>query len=75
VIPLRDQQVLRERFLRELTSRVRVDYFTQKPLSVYVPGRSDCAYCEDVRVLMEEVASLSERITLTTHDIDHDMTR
>jgi len=72
MIPLRDQQTLRERFQRELTSRVRIDYFTQKPLSVFVPGRSDCAYCEDVRVLMEEVASLSERISLTTHDIDQD---
>jgi glutaredoxin-like protein len=72
MIPLRDQQVLRERFQPELGSRVRIDSFTQKPLSVYVPGRSDCAYCEDVRVLMEEVASLSERISLTTHDIDKD---
>jgi glutaredoxin-like protein len=64
--------VLRERFRAELTSRVRIDYFTQKPSSIFVPGRQDCAYCEDVRVLMEELASLSERISLTTHDIDHE---
>jgi glutaredoxin-like protein len=73
MIPLRDQQNLRERFRTELTSRVRIDYFTQKPSSVFIPGRQDCAYCEDVRVLMEEVASLSERITLTTHDIHQEL--
>jgi glutaredoxin-like protein len=73
VIPLRDQQNLRDRFRVELTSRVRIDYFTQKPSSIFIPGRSDCAYCEDVRVLMEEIASLSERITLTTHDVDQDL--
>ena len=56
-----------------LTSRVRIDYFTQKPSSIFIPGRQDCAYCEDVRVLMEEVASLSERITLTTHDVDQQL--
>jgi glutaredoxin-like protein len=72
MIPLRDQQVLRERFRAELTSRVRIDYFTQKPSSFFIPGRQDCAFCEDVRVLMEEVASLSERISLTVHDIDVD---
>jgi len=73
VIPLRDQQNLRDRFRVELTSRVRIDYFTQKPSSIFIPGRSDCAYCEDVRVLMEEIASLSERITLTTHDVDQEL--
>jgi glutaredoxin-like protein len=72
LIPLRDQQVLRERFQRELTSRLRIDYFTQKPASIFIPGRQECAYCADVQVLMEEVASLSERITLTVHDIDHE---
>ena len=56
MIPLRDQQNLRDRFRVELTSRVRIDYFTQKPSSFFIPGRSDCAYCEDVRVLMEEIA-------------------
>jgi len=73
VIPLRDQQNLRDRFRVELTSRVRIDYFTQKPSSIFIPGRSECAYCEDVRVLMEEIASLSERITLTTHDVDQEL--
>lgn len=69
MIPLRDQQLIRERFQRDLTSRVRVDYFTQKPTSLFVPGREECTYCEDVQTVLEELASLSERVALTVHGI------
>jgi len=69
VIPLRDQQLIRERFARELTSRLRVDFFTRKPSPIFIPGR-DSLRCEDVRTLLQELASLSERISLTVHDID-----
>jgi len=69
VIPLRDQQLIRERFGRELTSRLRIDFFTQKPSPIFVPGR-DCARCEDARTLLRELASLSSRISLTIHDLD-----
>jgi glutaredoxin-like protein len=61
--------VLRRRFQQELTSRVRIDYFTQKPSRIYVPGRQDCPLCEDVKTMLEEVASLSDRISLTVHEL------
>jgi glutaredoxin-like protein len=70
VIPLRDQDVLRERFARELTGRLRVDYFTQRPSRVIIPGREECALCEDGHTLLKEIASLSARIALTVHDIE-----
>lgn len=69
MIPLRDQEAIRERFGRDLHSRVRIDYFTQRPSPLYVPGRQECLYCEDVRTLLEELASLSERISLTVHEL------
>ena len=69
MIPLRDQEFLRQRFLRDLTSRVRIDYFTQKPSSISIPGRQECAFCEETATLMEEIASLSERISLTEHEL------
>ncbi len=55
MIPLRDQEILRERFQRELTSRVRIDYFTQRRSPLYVAGREACAYCEETRTLLEEM--------------------
>jgi glutaredoxin-like protein len=70
MIPLRDQDFLRQRFERELTSRLRLDVFTQRPSPIYVPGRQECAYCGEVQSLMEEVAALSSKIALTVHDFE-----
>jgi glutaredoxin-like protein len=71
VIPIPEQNRLRERFSRELKSRVRIDYFTLKPTPIYVPGR-ECAHCEDVQTVLEELAALSPRISLTVHEFRED---
>lgn len=70
MIPLREQEVIRARFERELEGRVRIDYFTRKPLKVVLPGREACAFCEDVRRLLQEIAGLSERVTLSVREFD-----
>ncbi len=73
VIPLKEQELLKQRFARELQSRVRVDFFGQKAANVYVPGRIDrSAVCADVAKLLHELAALNLRIGLTVHDIDDD---
>jgi glutaredoxin-like protein len=69
VIPLRDQELLRLRFQRDLPNRIRIDFFTQKRSSIIIPGRQECVFCEEAQTLMEEIGSLSERISLTVHDI------
>ncbi len=68
MIPLREQEYIKERFARELAGKVRIDYFTQKPSALYVPGREECAQCEDVRVMLEELAALSDKVSLTVHE-------
>jgi glutaredoxin-like protein len=68
VIPLRDQEYLRTRFARELTGGVRIDYFTQRRLPIFIPGREECAYCEETQTLLKEIAALSDRITLNVHE-------
>jgi alkyl hydroperoxide reductase subunit AhpF len=35
---------------------------------LYVPGREECVYCEDVRQMLEELAALSDKIKLTIHE-------
>lgn len=73
MIPLKEQELLKQRFARELQSRIRLDVFTQKPHGVFVPGRADTsAVSEDVRKLMHELAALNLRISLSVHDIDED---
>ncbi len=69
MIPLREQEVIRRRFEQELAGRVRIDYFTQRQTRVIVPGREDCAHCEDVHAILQEIAHLSERISLTEREL------
>ncbi len=63
-----DQRTLREKFARDLASRVRLDLFTQKPTKMFLPGQQECPLCEDAKTLLEEVAALSERIVLNVHE-------
>ena len=56
--------------LKALKSPVTLVVFTQDGL-VQVPGL-ECVTCKDNRVLMEEVASLSEKITIEIHDFNKD---
>lgn len=69
MIPLREQDYIRERFGRELEGKVKLDYFTQKPSPLYVPGREECVTCEDTRQLLEELAALSDKISLTVREL------
>lgn len=69
MIPLRDQEVIRQRFEQELKGRVRIDYFTQRQSKLVIPGRQECLHCEDVRLMLEEIAHLSPRVALTVHEL------
>ncbi len=64
-----DQITLRKKFARDLTSRVRLDLFTQKPTKMFLPGQQECPFCEDAKTLLEEVTELSEKIVLNVHDV------
>lgn len=72
MIPLREQEVIRRRFEQELSGRVRIDYFSQRQSKVIVPGRGECVHCEDVRTMLDEIAHLTARISLTVHEFAHD---
>jgi glutaredoxin-like protein len=69
VIPLREQEYIRQRFASELTGKVRIYYFTQRPSRLYVPGREECPYCEDTRQMLEELAALTGKINLSVHEL------
>jgi glutaredoxin-like protein len=69
MIPLRDQEYLREAFQEALTGPVKVEFFTQRKAPVFIPGREDCQFCDDARQMLEELSALSTRIDLRVHDI------
>lgn len=72
MIPLKEQGFLREKFSRELASRVRIDFFTQKETSLLVPGRQPCQYCKPTRQMLEELAALTDLISLRQHFFEED---
>jgi len=67
VIPLKDQELIRQKFAQELLGPVKIDLFTQRELSIIVPGRAVCAYCKPTQDMLQELAALSDLITLRVH--------
>ena len=59
-----DQQFIRDHFAVKLTGPVTLTLHTRPRARFYVPGREDCLYCEETQQLLEEVAALSDHITL-----------
>ena len=59
-----DQQFIRDHFAEKLTGPVKLTLHTRPRARFYVPGREDCVYCEETQQLLEEVAALSDQITL-----------
>ncbi len=71
MIPVGELNRIRTRFGR-LTSRVRIDFFTlTKQGELAVAGR-ECAHCDDIQAVLEDLASVSTRIALTVHDVEAD---
>jgi glutaredoxin-like protein len=70
MIPLKDQDLIREKFAAELLGPVKIDYFTERAIGLSVPGRDPCAYCKPTQQLLQELASLSDLISLRVHIFD-----
>lgn len=63
----KDRTTIKSRFDNELANEVRLIYFTQSESPL--PARSqECATCRETRELLEEIASLSDKIKLEVHD-------
>ncbi len=69
MIPAPDQERIRQRFRQDLTSRLRLDLFWQRPSPLTLPGQQPCEFCEDAHMLVQELAVLSDRIALTVHEL------
>jgi glutaredoxin-like protein len=67
MIPLKEQDLIRQKFAAELLGPVKIDYFTDREISLTVPGRTPCAYCKPTREMLQELAALSDLISLRLH--------
>jgi glutaredoxin-like protein len=67
MIPLRDQEYLREKFAQELFGQVKIDFFTERELGLSVPGKQPCVTCKPARAMLQELSGLSDWISLRVH--------
>jgi len=63
-----DQAFLRDHFQQHLTAPVRIILFTKPDSRLFIPGQPP-TYNKETRELLEEVASLSDQITLVNHNL------
>ena len=66
-----DNQDEIKRLFQGLDGEVHLIFFTQKESRLFIPGQ-ECETCKDTRSLLEEVASLSEKIKLEVHEFSTD---
>jgi alkyl hydroperoxide reductase subunit AhpF len=69
LISEKDQETIRKRFDENLTGDVEIVMFTERESPIIIPGKEPCEMCGQTQQLLEEVTSLSEKLTLTVHDI------
>lgn len=67
MIPLRDQEAIRDKLAAEMLGPVKIDFFTERNLGITVPGKTPCAYCKPAREMLQELSGLNEMISLRIH--------
>jgi glutaredoxin-like protein len=71
LIPEKDQELLKNKFAKDLSGPVTITLFTQYESTLTVPGQ-ECMYCRETRELLEELTGLSDKLTLETYDLVKD---
>ncbi|MFY9556208.1 MAG: thioredoxin family protein [Blastocatellia bacterium] len=65
-----DQETIRTHFQERLSGDVEIVMFTERESPINIPGKQPCEMCAQTEELLKEVASLSDKIKLTVHDIE-----
>lgn len=67
MIPLKEQDAIAQKFAAELAGPVKIDHFTERNLGLSLPSKKPCLYCKEARQMLQEIAGLSDLISLRTH--------
>lgn len=70
MIPLKEQDAIRQKFAMELMMPVKIEYFTERESKMKVPGKTPCQYCKPTRDMLVELSNLSDLISLRIHYMD-----
>jgi glutaredoxin-like protein len=64
-----DRETIRTHFDESMIGDVEIVMFTERESPIIIPGREPCEMCTQTEELLEEVASLSDKLKLTVHEI------
>jgi glutaredoxin-like protein len=70
MIPLKDQELIREKFAAELMGPVKIDLFTERELGITVPGKRPCQFCKPTEDMLRELSGLHPMISLRVHGME-----
>ncbi len=70
MIPLKDQEAIRQKFAQELLGPVKIDFFTERETGLTVPGKQPCTFCKPAREMLQELAGLSDSLSLRVHYLE-----
>jgi glutaredoxin-like protein len=65
----KDRETIRAHFNDSLSGDVEIVMFTEHESPIIIPGKQPCETCAQTKELLEEVASLSDKLKLTVHEI------
>jgi glutaredoxin-like protein len=69
LISERDRETIRRMLDEQMTGEVAITMFTETPSLIIIPGRESCETCEQTKQLLQEVASLSDKVQLSVHEL------
>ena len=69
MIPEPDKETIRNHFSESLDGDVEIVMFTERESPIIIPGKQPCETCAQTEELLQEVASLSDKLKLTVKDI------
>ena len=64
-----DRETIRSHFSDNLDGEVEIVMFTERESPIIIPGKQPCETCSQTQALLEEVASLSDKLKLTVNEI------
>lgn len=64
-----DKETIRNHFSESLSGDVEIVMFTEHESPIIIPGKEPCETCAPTQEILEEVASLSDKLKLTVHEI------
>src|SRR5437667_9018632 len=69
MIPEPDKETIRNHLSESLDGDVEIVMFTERESPIIIPGKRPCETCAQTEELLQEVASLSDKLKLTVNDI------